>query len=97
MTQEIETHLESLGWEPRSELRDNPGIETSFVRGWTKYTDRTLSPPREVRQWIGEWQNAAGDVIRYSLHYQDQNPAQLRVWIALRRDILDRRGLGAAR
>ena len=56
-------------WKPRLEDHLNPGIPTSFVRGWTRYGDRTSHPESWVHRWSSEWQNPAGDIISYDLMY----------------------------
>ncbi len=57
-------------WVPRTEDSDNPGIPTSFVRGWTSYGDLTTSPPSWVHAWQSEWQTANGDLLSFSLIYR---------------------------
>ncbi len=55
---------------PRAEDFMNPGIPTSHVRGWTSYEDGTTQPSSSVHQWQAEWEDAAGNILTYSLQYR---------------------------
>lgn len=67
----ISAGLSSQGWKPLKEDFLNPGLPSSHVRGWGDFTDSSRPGGRqEVRQWIGDWRNAKGDVVNYGLQYR---------------------------
>jgi hypothetical protein len=66
----IERQLESKGWQPLKEDYLNPGIPTSFVRGWGQFADATTRPESTVHQWMTDWENATGSIVRYTLTYR---------------------------
>ncbi|HET6456484.1 MAG TPA: hypothetical protein VFI02_18930 [Armatimonadota bacterium] len=66
----ISEQLQSQGWKPLKEDYLNPGLPSSHVRGWTRFLDGTQQPEQEVRQWMADWTNARGDVVRYGLKYR---------------------------
>lgn len=66
----ISKELQSQGWKPLKEDYLNPGLPSSHVRGWTHFLDGSRQPVLEVRQWMADWTNARGDVLRYGLEYR---------------------------
>jgi hypothetical protein len=73
---EIYTRLAKQGWKPLKEDYLNSGFPSSHVHGWDSFIDTSKpggkpgGPPRQVRQWITDWTNAKGDVVRYYLRYR---------------------------
>jgi hypothetical protein len=66
----ISYQLSRKGW--RALTRDylDPGIPTSQVRGWAYSVDATNPKKRlSVHQWIGDWKDKSGDVVRYAFRY----------------------------
>ena len=65
----LSQHFEQSGWRQRSHQYLNPGLATSFSRGWHNAAGGISEPngPTAVYQWIGEWEDPAGDVIEYHL------------------------------
>ncbi len=62
--------LGNMGWTPLNEDFLNPGLPTSFVRGWSDYEDISKKPNMKVHSWLSDWQNRNGDVLVYGLRYQ---------------------------
>ena len=65
----ISSQLKKTGWRPLPEDYWNPGLPSSHVRGWAQFVDATAHPDATVDQWAAQWENAAGDVVWYSLRY----------------------------
>jgi hypothetical protein len=65
----ISAQLKEKGWRPLQEDYWNPGLPSSQVRGWTQFFNPTARPEATVDQWAAQWENAAGDVVWYSLRY----------------------------
>lgn len=82
---EIVKNAETRKWHDRKTLSDHPSVPTAQVRGWVDYTDRTAGTPRIVRQWIAEWNNAQGDLMRCSLQFENPAEDRLRAGITIRR------------
>ncbi len=67
---EVSDQLAEQGWKPLKEDFLNPGEPSSHVTGWTNFGDGTSQPEQEVFQWLADWTNPDGDVIRYTLQYR---------------------------
>ena len=69
----VSRNLDNLGYHPLREDYWNPGmgIPSAHVRGWTSHQDASVTPNREVRQWIAQWQNENGDLVFGSLRYEN--------------------------
>jgi len=65
----IRDRLELLGWLPLAEDFLNPGLKSAHVRGWVDFDDLTTDPHRTVHQWIGDWVDLDGRVVRYVFRY----------------------------
>jgi hypothetical protein len=63
----ISQRLEQAGWQKLPDDFLNPSIPSSH--GWGEYGDSTVSPPARVHQWMADWRNEAGDIVRYELRY----------------------------
>ena len=65
----LSQHFEQAGWRPRSHQESNPRLATSFSSGWQNAAGGIAEPngPTAVYQWLGEWEDQAGDVIHYHL------------------------------
>ena len=61
--------LRTQDWLPLHEDFMNPGLESSHARGWTSFEDATVDPPRSVHQWLADWVNLKGEILRFSLRY----------------------------
>jgi hypothetical protein len=66
----ISNQLKQGNWQPLKEDYLNPGLSSSHVRGWTSFQDGTKKPPQIVHQWLADWENQAGEVVRYGFRYQ---------------------------
>ncbi len=62
--------LHLKGWQPLKEDFLNPGLPTSYIRGWTNFVDATKNPQREVYLWMSDWKNNKSDIVRYSFKYE---------------------------
>lgn len=74
----LRKELESRGFTPQNEAVFTPGVESSHVRGWAEtviegHTHGAAEPSETVHvyEWTGEWRDANGGVVSYSLMYQD--------------------------
>jgi len=67
----ISTKLASGGWVPLKEDFLNPGLISSHVGGWTKFEDSSDKPTRIIHQWMGDWKNQGGNIVRYAFIYED--------------------------
>ena len=65
----IRHRLEILGWLPLAEDFLNPGLQSGHIRGWAEFDDFTTDPHRNVHQWIGDWVDLEGRVLRYVFRY----------------------------
>ncbi len=65
----IRQRLELLGWLPLAEDFLNPGLQSAHFRGWVDFDDFTTDPHRTVHQWMGDWVDLDGRVLRYVLRY----------------------------
>jgi hypothetical protein len=65
----ISTQLAEKGWRPLKEDYWNPGLPSSHVRGWTQFVDASVHPEATVDQWAAQWENAAGNLVWYSMRY----------------------------
>jgi hypothetical protein len=66
---EIREHLDKAGWKPLKKDWLNPTVDSSQVRGWYEYKEMRNGSLRNVREWSGQWRDANGAVIAYSLNY----------------------------
>lgn len=66
----ISRRLATDGWRPSRMDLLNPTVESSHVRGWTRFVDSTEAPVVRVHQWQGDWTNDAGEAVTYSLQYR---------------------------
>jgi len=66
----ISKRLSENGWQPLKEDFWNPGLPSSYVRGWTQHADATVYPEATVDAWANQWRNQSGDVAWYFLQYR---------------------------
>ncbi len=62
---EVSAHLRKNGWTPLKEDYLNPGLLSSHVRGWSRFE----IPAKIVHQWIGDWKDEYGNIVRYAFRY----------------------------
>jgi hypothetical protein len=64
-------HFAHTEWLQRSTQYLNPSLATSFNRGCQIECACVLQPgrtsPESSAQWSGEWENARGDIVRYTV------------------------------
>jgi hypothetical protein len=66
----LKEELRTRGWLPLAEDFLNPGLPTSHVDGWSCFSDATVVPTQEVKQWMSDWVNLDGDVLHFTLRYR---------------------------
>jgi hypothetical protein len=65
----ISQKLQKDGWEPLPYDSLEPDLSSSHVTGWQHFLDGTKKPILCVHQWLGDWKDAAGDVVTYAFRY----------------------------
>lgn len=70
---EISERLKARGWKPLEEDYLNPGLPSSHVRGWGSFIDGTKPSNPLIYQWLADWKNNHGDIVRYGLRYESTN------------------------
>ncbi len=66
----ISTQLQQGNWHALKEDYLNPGLSSSHIRGWSSFEDGTKTPPQTVHQWLADWENQTGGVVRYCFQYR---------------------------
>ena len=67
---QLNARLTEKGWQPLRKDVLNPSLDTSFDRPWGEAQVRSNSGGLVERfQWIGQWQDSAGNVAAYTLNY----------------------------
>ncbi len=66
---EVGAPLMAAGFQPLQQDWLNPGVESSHVRGWGKFTQGSGDNLTQVHQWSAQWRDAAGNVVLYHLQY----------------------------
>ena len=66
----ISDKLQKTGWEPLKYDFLNPELPSSQVTGWTYFLHSTKDPTVCVHQWLGDWKDASGDIVRYGFRYK---------------------------
>ena len=65
----ISKKLEENGWEPLTEDFLNPGIPSSHIRGWRKFTDATKPTEQIVHSWMADWKDRSENIVTYGFRY----------------------------
>ncbi len=65
----ISNTLQKAGWQPLKNDFLNPDTPSSQVEGWKEFLDATQQPPLCVRQWLGDWKDASGNIVTYGFRY----------------------------
>ncbi len=66
----ISEKLQSTGWQPLMYDFLNPGLPSSHSQGWTYFLHGLADPEVCVHQWLGDWKDASGNIVRYGFRYQ---------------------------
>jgi len=66
----ISHELEERGWEALTYDYMNPNLPSGQVQGWSQFRDERKEPEQYVHQWIGDWRDSSGNIIRYVFHYR---------------------------
>jgi hypothetical protein len=66
---DLQAKLRTLGWLPLAEDFLNPGLPSSMLRGWYAFLDGTVEPERTIHQWMADWVDLDGQVLRFALRY----------------------------
>ena len=74
---QLTTYLVQHQWSALREDPLNPGTPTSFVRGWSDFTNGVRQPETHDHTWSGWWTNDHGDLLMYGLSYSypENSPA----------------------
>jgi hypothetical protein len=75
----ISDGLAKKGWEPLTHDFLNPQLSSSQVRVWQDFLDWTGPTKLRVHQWLGDWQDKSGNIVRYAFRYaySEHDPADL--------------------
>jgi len=65
----ISDKLQKVGWEPLKYDFLNPNLPSSHLTGWTYFLDERKGPALCVHQWLGDWKDASGNIVRYGFRY----------------------------
>jgi hypothetical protein len=81
---EISDTLETAGWKPLKEDHLNPGLFLSNVEGWSDFEDASRTLIKTVHQWMGDWEDKDGNIVRYVFRYtysknKDKNLSLLQI------------------
>lgn len=66
---EITDKLKVAEWQPRNEDYLNPGHFMSHFEGWSEFEDAVRPPTKAVHQWMGDWEDKYGNIVRYVFRY----------------------------
>jgi hypothetical protein len=66
----LSNELKQNGWKPLDYDFLDPKIKLSHVTGWTSFIDSRTPVEYQIHQWLGNWQDASGGVVRYQLRYE---------------------------
>jgi hypothetical protein len=64
------SQMKTNGWKLLEKDYLNPDLPSSHERGWSNFEDAVRSPTKIVHQWIGDWQDKYGNIVRYIFIYQ---------------------------
>jgi len=67
---QLSAQLEANGWKPLKEDYLNPGLPSSHVNGWSDFEDHSCPPIEIVHQWMGDWEDKYGNIVRYVFRYE---------------------------
>jgi hypothetical protein len=66
----ISDQLQKAGWKPLKYDFLNPNSPSSHVTGWPYQLDGTKNPALCVHQWLGDWRDPSGNIVRYGFRYK---------------------------
>jgi hypothetical protein len=66
----ISDKLQKAGWEPLKYDFLNPELPSSHMTGWTYFLHGIKDPTVCVHQWLGDWKDASGNIVRYGFRYK---------------------------
>jgi hypothetical protein len=68
----ISAKLWDQNWRPLpyDALEPNDAVGASQLRGWHPLIDATGSTRYCVQQWLGDWKDRSGNIVRYAFHYK---------------------------
>ena len=67
----ISNKLQKGGWEPLKYYFLKPDTPSSQEQGWQEFLDGTEQPPLCLRQWLGDWKDASGNIVTYGFRYEE--------------------------
>ena len=66
----ISYKLDAGGWEALTYDFLTPKHPSSQVQGWEQFIDATGPALQCVHQWLGDWKDSFGDIVRYTFRYR---------------------------
>ncbi len=68
----ISAKLWGQNWKPLpyDSLEPDNAAGASQMRGWHPFIDATGNTQYCVQQWIGDWKDGSGNIVRYVFHYK---------------------------
>jgi hypothetical protein len=68
----ISQRLREAGWRPLSNDSLDPSSSSSQMRSWHERLAGLNEPDICLRQWIGDWKDSSGNIVRYAFRYKEQ-------------------------
>jgi hypothetical protein len=68
----ISQKLRERGWNALAYDFLGPGSTPSQMRVWQERLTATTKPWVCLRQWIGDWKDSSGDIVRYAFRYRQR-------------------------
>jgi hypothetical protein len=67
----ISKKLQKDGWQPLKYYFMRPDTLSSQEQGWQQFMDVNEVPALCVRQWLGDWEDASGNIVTYGFRYAE--------------------------
>ena len=67
---QFSSQMEANGCKILKEDCLNPGLPSSHVKGWSDFEDASHTPIKIVHQWMGDWEDKYGNIVRHAFIYQ---------------------------
>lgn len=68
---EVTKRLGEKGWKPLEYSWLSPAYKSSHSQGWTVFRDPPNYPEWLIYEWQGDWQDPHGNIVTYTLRYQE--------------------------
>jgi hypothetical protein len=67
----ISQQMKNGGWRPLDRDFLNPGSSWPQMREWQEFLASPTNRKSCVHQWLGDWIDGRGNIVRYALRYQE--------------------------